>query len=186
MLRLVLVFSRRTDDRDRQVAAVRSDPRQAGIGVTDLGHLLGVARMVGGGVQHTSETQPVGNHGNGGGLKQPAFVVPLLRPGVRKQDQDFVQCLRCNLVCQNFNCIVADDPDMGQLALFETQQQAADAGLYMAKQAAAKGKPNPKLTKKEQSERFIRAARKIGVDESGAEFDRTLEKVVPPKRKRER
>jgi hypothetical protein len=36
--------------------------------------------------------------------------------------------LRCNLLRQNVNCIVADDPDMRQLPLFEIQQQAPDAG----------------------------------------------------------
>jgi hypothetical protein len=55
-------------------------------------------------------------------------MVPFLGPGVGKQNQDFVQSLRCNLVRQNFNCIVAEDSDMRQLPLFEAQQQAAHAG----------------------------------------------------------
>jgi hypothetical protein len=36
---------------------------------------------------------------------------------------------------------------------------------------------------KEQSARFIEAARKIGVDESGREFERALRKIVPAKQK---
>jgi hypothetical protein len=40
----------------------------------------------------------------------------------------------------------------------------------------------PKETQKEQSARFIEAARKIGVDESGKEFERAISKVVPAKR----
>jgi hypothetical protein len=33
-----------------------------------------------------------------------------------------------------------------------------------------------------QSERFIEAARKLGVDESGKSFIRAFDKIVPPKR----
>ena len=42
-------------------------------------------------------------------------------------------------------------------------------------------KPKAK-TNKEQSERFIKAARMLGVDETGAEFERLFDKVVPSKR----
>jgi hypothetical protein len=50
-----------------------------------------------------------------------------LWPGIRKQNQDFVQGLRCNLPIQNFNGIVAEDSDIGQASLFQVQQQTADA-----------------------------------------------------------
>jgi hypothetical protein len=36
---------------------------------------------------------------------------------------------------------------------------------------------------KTQSERFIETARNIGIDESGAEFERTLRRLVPVKTK---
>jgi hypothetical protein len=45
-------------------------------------------------------------------------------------------------------------------------------------------KPTKKTKKKEeksQRERFIEAARAIGVDETGEEFERLFRKVVPPK-----
>ena len=47
----------------------------------------------------------------------------------------------------------------------------------------AKGKSRSKneSSEKTQSERFIEAARSIGVDESGEEFERAFSKVVPPK-----
>jgi len=49
----------------------------------------------------------------------------------------------------------------------------------MAKAGAPKkAKPKPKLTDKEQSERFIETARKLGVDESGDKFERTLDKII--------
>lgn len=50
----------------------------------------------------------------------------------------------------------------------------------MGKAAAPpKGKKaKPKLSDKEQSERFIEAARELGVDESGKEFDRTFGKIA--------
>jgi hypothetical protein len=55
----------------------------------------------------------------------------------------------------------------------------------MAKAAAPprgkKAKPKPKLSDKEQSERFIEAARELGVDESGEEFERAFEKITRPK-----
>ena len=37
---------------------------------------------------------------------------------------------------------------------------------------------------KAQSERFIEAARAIGVDETGKEFDLALAKIMPSKRRR--
>ena len=48
------------------------------------------------------------------------------------------------------------------------------------RKAAGKTK-KPKETQKEQSERFIEAARNIGVDESGKEFERTIRKIVKKK-----
>ena len=44
-----------------------------------------------------------------------------------------------------------------------------------------KKKAKPKLTDKEQSERFIEIARQLDVDESGKAFERALEKIVPVK-----
>jgi hypothetical protein len=41
-----------------------------------------------------------------------------------------------------------------------------------------KKKAKPKLTDKEQSERFIEAARKFGVDESGGKFERALSGIL--------
>jgi hypothetical protein len=48
----------------------------------------------------------------------------------------------------------------------------------------AKKDTKPKEAKKTQSERFIEAARKIGVDESGREFQRAFRKIVLPARER--
>ncbi len=39
-----------------------------------------------------------------------------------------------------------------------------------------------KMTKEEQSKQFIAAAREIGVDETGREFEVALRKIVPPRR----
>jgi hypothetical protein len=43
-----------------------------------------------------------------------------------------------------------------------------------------------KNTDKEQSERFIEAARAIGVDETGKEFDRALKRLVPARKARQK
>ena len=45
----------------------------------------------------------------------------------------------------------------------------------------AKAAKKKKTKEKPQRERFIEAARSIGVDESGKEFDRALKKIVPPR-----
>jgi hypothetical protein len=45
-----------------------------------------------------------------------------------------------------------------------------------------KKKAKPKLTDKEQSERFKETARTLGVDESGKPFERAIAKIAPPKR----
>jgi hypothetical protein len=41
----------------------------------------------------------------------------------------------------------------------------------------------PKESQKEQSERFIETARKLGFDESGREFDSIIKKIVPKRGK---
>jgi hypothetical protein len=48
----------------------------------------------------------------------------------------------------------------------------------MKRAAKPKPKPKPKLTDKAQSERFIEAARKLGVEETGETFERAFSKVV--------
>jgi hypothetical protein len=50
----------------------------------------------------------------------------------------------------------------------------------MAQKAGApkKKKAKPKLTDKEQSERFKKTARELGVDESGERFESAFRKVV--------
>jgi hypothetical protein len=54
----------------------------------------------------------------------------------------------------------------------------------MAKAGAPKkAKPKPKMTDKEQSERFKETARKLGADESGKEFEESLRKIVVPKQR---
>jgi hypothetical protein len=44
-----------------------------------------------------------------------------------------------------------------------------------------KPKSKPKVTDKEQSERFIETARAIGADESGEQFKRASEKILVAK-----
>lgn len=52
--------------------------------------------------------------------------------------------------------------------------------------AGGKGKPRKRKTQiertnKAQSERFVKAAKELGVDESGQAFERAMDKVLPPK-----
>lgn len=56
---------------------------------------------------------------------------------------------------------------------------------HMAKKADVpkRQKPKPKLTDKEQSERFIETARELGVDESGKKFERALDITLSNKTK---
>lgn len=49
--------------------------------------------------------------------------------------------------------------------------------------AGAPEKPAKKMTPAEQSERFIKAARELGVDETGKEFEHVLVRVMPPKKR---
>ena len=49
---------------------------------------------------------------------------------------------------------------------------------------SVKAKPSPKFTDKEQSERFVEAARKLGV-ESTSEFDVTTERILAKRPKAE-
>ena len=49
--------------------------------------------------------------------------------------------------------------------------------------AVAKQKKQPKKTDKEQFERFVAAARKLGVNESMEDFQVKFRRIVPPKRK---
>jgi hypothetical protein len=47
---------------------------------------------------------------------------------------------------------------------------------------AGKSKTMPKMTDKEQSERFKQTARELNADKSAEEFERALDKIIPPKR----
>ena len=47
--------------------------------------------------------------------------------------------------------------------------------------SGGKGRSKDNDSEKTQSERFIEAARNVGVDESGAEFERALSKIIPAK-----
>jgi hypothetical protein len=55
----------------------------------------------------------------------------------------------------------------------------------MGAKPQARGSPKQKTKKaakaKTQKERFIEAARSIGVDETGKEFERLFKKIAPPK-----
>jgi hypothetical protein len=57
--------------------------------------------------------------------------------------------------------------------------------MAKAAKAKAKAKPKPKVSDKAQSERFIEAARELGIEETGDEFDRLFAKIThsgsPPK-----
>jgi len=55
----------------------------------------------------------------------------------------------------------------------------------VAQSPRAKAKPKPDAkpkAEKPQRERFIEAARAIGVDETGEELERLFAKIVPPRR----
>jgi len=57
----------------------------------------------------------------------------------------------------------------------------------MARRAKAKPKPKGRkstagTTDDAQSARFIETARQLGVDESGGDFERALEQILPPKK----
>ncbi len=51
-----------------------------------------------------------------------------------------------------------------------------------AKRKPAPKRPNLKPDDPAQSKRFVETAREIGADESGEEFRRAFEKIVPSKR----
>jgi SET domain-containing protein len=55
--------------------------------------------------------------------------------------------------------------------------------MAKAEKAKAKRKPKPKFTDKAQSERFIEAARKLGVEETDEKFEEALKKVAQFKKK---
>ena len=52
----------------------------------------------------------------------------------------------------------------------------------VASVAKRPAKAQKKKTKETQKERFIKAARSIGVDESGKEFEEALRKIVSPRK----
>jgi hypothetical protein len=41
--------------------------------------------------------------------------------------------------------------------------------------------PKPQAASKAQQARFVKAAREMGADETGKEFERAFRKIVPPK-----
>lgn len=53
--------------------------------------------------------------------------------------------------------------------------------VIAAKKKKKRKPPRTKTSTDEQHARFVKAARDIGADETGAEFERTFRKLVPPK-----
>ena len=53
--------------------------------------------------------------------------------------------------------------------------------MAKAARTKAKRKPKPKFTDKAQSERFIEAARKLGIEESDEKFEEAFKKIVSSK-----
>ena len=53
--------------------------------------------------------------------------------------------------------------------------------MAQALKPRAKPKPKPKYADKKQSERFVEAARALGIEETGAAFEEAFKKVAPPK-----
>lgn len=54
----------------------------------------------------------------------------------------------------------------------------------MAEKPKTRGAPDKAgaaAKQKTQSERFIKAAREFGVDETGRDFERAIKKIAPPK-----
>ena len=86
---------------------------QPGLGVADFGDLLGVPRVVGGGVQDTARAQPVGDQGDGVRLNQSALVMPRLGPRVREEHPHPGQGLRAEHVLEHVDPVAADQPDIG-------------------------------------------------------------------------
>jgi hypothetical protein len=52
------------------------------------------------------------------------------------------------------------------------------AGKPKARDPKAHHPKRKKISQKEQSERFIETARRLGVDESGEQFERVLSRIV--------
>jgi hypothetical protein len=55
--------------------------------------------------------------------------------------------------------------------------------MAKAEKAKAKKRAKPKLTDKEQSERFIEAARELGIEEVGNAFNKAIETIIRQKSK---
>jgi hypothetical protein len=54
------------------------------------------------------------------------------------------------------------------------------------KTGGTKKKAKPTKNQKEQSARFIKAAREIGIDESGRAFEKAMDKITLPRCKSDR
>jgi hypothetical protein len=54
--------------------------------------------------------------------------------------------------------------------------------MAKAEKAKAKRSRKPKMTDKAQSERFLEAARELGIEETGESFERVFANIVTPKR----
>jgi hypothetical protein len=53
--------------------------------------------------------------------------------------------------------------------------------MAKAEKPKAKRNPKPKFTDKEESERFIEAARELGIEETEQKFEDAFKKIAPPR-----
>ena len=102
-------------------------PGQPWFGVADLGDLLRVARVVGGGVQHPAGVQPVSDQRHRAGLQQPALVVTGLGPRIGEEHPDTTQRAGRDQLFQHVDGIAADQPDIGDVFPVDGRRAAAPA-----------------------------------------------------------
>lgn len=102
-------------------------PKRRGL-LEDAEHVLGVVLVVGGGEQ--ASARPEAGCGEGGepGLHQTAFVVPGLRPRIRKVEPDLFQRGLGETGAEHLPAVAEEDPDVVESAIVDAGEEVTDPG----------------------------------------------------------
>ena len=117
-----------TPFRSRDEAPFRCGIFEVRAGFQHLEHLLCVGFPVGGQLQHSAGPEPRGECGDERSLDEASLVVTLLVPGIREEDQHFVERIGREIPLEQFDSVVAGHAQVAQAGLLGAQHQMAHSG----------------------------------------------------------
>ncbi len=107
--------------------ALRIEIAQARFGREDREHFLRVWGPIGCEVHLATAFEALGQQTDERRLNQSPLVMSLLRPGIGKKHENFIETRRRQMALKYFHGVMADHPDIPQRKLLQAEQNPTDA-----------------------------------------------------------